>query len=128
VPRFITLSLFFADCENCVPSGRIYPLLLGMPLSESLELTDRPETDDTDEAVDTERSRAGMAFRASEGATQGSGDPARSGGGEVVPVVAMVMLRLRVRDCQEADQKMENGGVLSSAQMLRKRCVKRRLG
>jgi hypothetical protein len=69
----------------------MYPLLLGMPLSDSRELTDRPETDDTEEAVDTERSRAGMALRAIEGATQGSGDPARSGGGELTPVLAMAI-------------------------------------
>lgn len=50
-----------------------------MPLSDSRELTERPETDETDDAVDTERSNEGMAFRASEGVTQGSGEPARSG-------------------------------------------------
>lgn len=57
-----------------------------MPLSESRELADRPDTDETDEAVDTERSSCGTAFRARDGETQGSGEEARSvsGGGEGV--------------------------------------------
>jgi hypothetical protein len=67
----------------------MYPLLLpGMPLSESRELTERPDTDDTDDAVETERSSWGTAFSASEGVTQGSGETERSGGGE--DVVSMV--------------------------------------
>lgn len=53
-----------------------------MPLSERRELAERPETEDTDDAVDTERSSWGTAFRASDGETQGSGEDARSGGGE----------------------------------------------
>jgi hypothetical protein len=59
-----------------------------MPLSESRELTDRPDTDETDDAVETERSSWGTAPRASEGVTQGSGDRDLSGGGE--GVVSMV--------------------------------------
>ena len=51
VPRFMTLSLFFAESENWVPSGRMYPRRLGMPLSESRELIDRPEADDLDGAL-----------------------------------------------------------------------------
>jgi hypothetical protein len=53
-----------------------------MPLSESRELTDRPEKDDTEDAVETERSSGGIAPSASDGVAQGSGDPDRSGGGE----------------------------------------------
>jgi len=59
-----------------------------MPLSESLELADRPETEDTEEAVETDRSSRGMAPRASEGVTHGSGDKLRSGGGEAVVSMA----------------------------------------
>lgn len=59
-----------------------------MPLSERRELADRPDTDDTDEAVETERSSWGTAFRASDGVTHGSGEDDRSGGGE--GVVSMV--------------------------------------
>lgn len=55
-----------------------------MPLSESLELAERPETDETDEAVETERSSCGTALRASEGEIHGSGEEARSRGGEGV--------------------------------------------
>lgn len=89
VPRFITLSLLLADRENWVPSGRMYPRLLpGKPLSESLELADRPETDETDEAVETDRSSFGTAPRASDGVAHASGEEARSGGGEgVVSIV-----------------------------------------
>jgi hypothetical protein len=58
----------------------MYPRLL--PPSESLELADRPDTDDTDDAVDTERSSCGTAPSAREGTAHGSGEPARSGGGE----------------------------------------------
>lgn len=53
-----------------------------MPLSESLELAERPDTDDTEEAVDTERSSCGTAFSASIGEIHGSGESVRSGGGE----------------------------------------------
>jgi hypothetical protein len=77
-----------------VPSGLMYPRLLpGMPLSESRELADRPDTDDTDEAVDTERSNCGTALRASDGVIQGSGEPVRSGGGEDVASSAMIGVR-----------------------------------
>jgi hypothetical protein len=62
-----------------------------MPLSESRELAERPDTEDTDDAVDTERSSCGTAPRASEGVAHGSGDEARSGGGED-DVVASAMI------------------------------------
>ena len=59
-----------------------------MPLSESRELADRPETEETEEAVETERSSCGTALRASEGETHGSGERQRSGGGEGVDSMA----------------------------------------
>jgi hypothetical protein len=71
----------------------MYPLLLpGIPLSESRELADLPETDDTEEAVDTERSSCGMAFRASEGEAHGSGEEPRSGGGDDVVVSSVAII------------------------------------
>jgi hypothetical protein len=76
VPRFMTLSLFFADVENSVPSGRMYPRRL--PPSERRELTER--ADETDEAVETERSSGGMAPMAKDGVAQGSGEVERAGG------------------------------------------------
>lgn len=60
-----------------------------MPLSESLELAERPETEETSDAVETERSSCGTALRASEGETHGSGDKVRSGGGEGVESMAV---------------------------------------
>jgi hypothetical protein len=66
------------------------------PPSDSLELADRPETDDTDDAVDTERSSSGTAPSASEGTAHGSGEPARSSGGE--GVVSMVVVAVVVEE------------------------------
>lgn len=90
VPRFITLSLLLADRENWVPSGLMYPRLLpGKPLSESLELAERPDIEDTDDAVETERSSRGTAPSAGDGVAHTSGEEARSCGGEgVVSIVA----------------------------------------
>lgn len=51
-----------------------------MPLSDTLELTDRAETEERDDSVDTDRSSRGTALRASEGVTHGSGEDARAGG------------------------------------------------
>ena len=46
--------------------------------------------DDTEDAVDTERSSMGTEPSASEGTAHGSGEPARSRGGEgVVSILAM---------------------------------------
>lgn len=59
-----------------------------MPLSERRELAERPETEDTEEAVETERSSCGTALRASDGETHGSGERERSGGGEGVDSIA----------------------------------------
>lgn len=74
-----------------------------MPLSERRELTDRPDTDDTDEAVDTERSSAGIAPRARVGVTQGSGEPARSCEEERSAVSSVAMFAvMRVRNGREA--------------------------
>lgn len=54
------------------------------PLSESRELDDLPETEETEEAVDTDRSSWGHDNIAREGETQGEGEPGRSmGEGEV---------------------------------------------
>ena len=68
----------------------MYPLLL--PPSESRELADCPDMDDTDEAVETERSSLGTAFRARDGEIQGSGEDARSGGGEEGVVSSKAMI------------------------------------
>lgn len=61
--------------------GRMYPRRLLAPPSETerLEETDRPETEE-DEAVETERSRYGMAERASVGETHGGGEGLREYG------------------------------------------------
>ena len=83
----MTLSLLFADSENSVPSGLMYPRRL--PPSDSREPAERPETDETDEAVETERSRGGMAPMAREGVAHGSGDVERWGG--EVDVVSIVV-------------------------------------
>lgn len=86
-----------------MPSGLMYPRLL--PPSERRELADRPETDETDEAVDTDRSSGGIAPMASDGATHGSGEVDRAGGelGVVSIVVdrggrckAVAVVRLRM--------------------------------
>jgi len=66
----------------------MYPRL--RPPSDSLELADRPETDDTEDAVETERSSSGTAPSAREGTAHGSGDPARSRVGEGVVSIAAV--------------------------------------
>ncbi len=60
----------------------MYPRRL--PPSEILEPTERPEAEDTDDAVDTERSSIGIAPSGRDGVDQGSGDEARSGGEKVV--------------------------------------------
>jgi hypothetical protein len=85
----------------------MYPLLLpGMPLSERRELADRPDTDETDEAVDTERSSCGRALSASDGVAQGSGEEARSGGGE--DAVSMVV-KVDRGDVAVVGAKVERG-------------------
>lgn len=48
--------------------------------------------DDTDEAVETERSSLGTAFKARDGEIQGSGEDARSGGGEEGVVSSKAMI------------------------------------
>lgn len=63
-----------------------------MPLSESRELDDRPETEDTEDAVETERSSRGIAFIASEGVAQDGGEPGRSMG-ERADVSSIVVAR-----------------------------------
>jgi hypothetical protein len=63
-----------------------------MPLSESRELDERPETEDTDDAVETERSSRGIAFIASDGDTQDAGEEGRSVG-EGDDVSSMVAAR-----------------------------------
>jgi len=67
----------------------MYPRLL--PPSERRELAERPDTEETDEAVETERSRGGMAPIARDGVTHGSGDVERPGG--ELGVVSMVVDR-----------------------------------
>ena len=83
-----------------------------MPLSESLEPTERPDTDDTEEAVDTERSSCGTAFSASIGETHGSGESVRSGGGEGVDSMAG---RGRCGGYADACSRRRGSGVCLSA-------------
>ena len=59
-----------------MPSGLMYPRRL--PPSERRELTER--ADDTEEAVETERSSGGIAPMARDGVAHGSGEVERAGG------------------------------------------------
>lgn len=98
-----------------------------MPLSERRELADLPETDDTEEAVDTERSSCGTALRASDGETHGSGEEARSSGGGDDVAVSSAMIG--VGSCEErkwmlADSSGGDGGRIKRfCRLHRKRSV-----
>ncbi len=74
----MTLSLFLAESAKTVACGRMYPLRRPVvPPSESREDVDLPENEETEEAVETERSKSGQADRASEGDAQGGGEDER---------------------------------------------------
>ena len=49
----------------------------GPPPSDSRELVDRPETEDTDDAVETDLSSCGHADNAGDGVTHAGGDVGR---------------------------------------------------
>ena len=59
-----------------MPSGRMYPRRV--PPADRRELTER--ADETDEAVEKERSRGGIAPMARDGVAHGSGEVERAGG------------------------------------------------
>ena len=70
----MTLSRFLAEAEKTVAWGLMYPRLRGIGVPPS----DLPETEDTEDAVETERSRGGRELMASVGEASGEGDEARS--------------------------------------------------
>jgi hypothetical protein len=92
------------------PARRVRP-----PPSESRELVLWPDTEETDEAVETERSSCGQAVRAGVGVTQGSGEAERSaaviGMGELCRLSAMLLgsggRRVRDRRIREVAEVVE---------------------
>jgi hypothetical protein len=69
-----------ADSATKVACGRIYPLRFDeeRPLSDNLELEERRDWEEIDDAVETERSRSGQASMASVGDRTKGGDESLS--------------------------------------------------
>ena len=86
LPRLITLFLFRAESAKTVACGRIKPRRLRVPVppSDSLELVDWVEIEETDDVPETDLSGSsnGTAPRAREGDVLGEGERARSEGGD----------------------------------------------
>jgi hypothetical protein len=79
LPRLITLSLALAEVENSVPWGRTKPRFRW-----AISARDKLDRDETDEAVETERSNGGHAPRAGVGDVDGDGEVQRTEGGGLV--------------------------------------------